>query len=73
MSEEKKQYTEQEAHKFFGVSLNNLVWQLLKKTDRTPEDDEKMVQAAYASCYHWGEVGTAVNQARGEWLISANT
>ncbi|MBN9391012.1 MAG: hypothetical protein J0I20_23490 [Chloroflexi bacterium] len=70
MSEEQKKYTEQEAHKYFGVSLNNLVWQLLEKTDRTPEEDEKMIKAAYASCYHWGEVGTAVNQARGEWMIS---
>lgn len=69
MSEEQK-FTEKEAHKFFGVSLNNLVWELLGKNDRSPEEDEKMVKAAYASCYHWGEVGTAVNQARGEWLIS---
>lgn len=70
MSEEQKKYTEQEAHKYFGVSLNNLVWQLLEKTDRTTEEDEKMIKAAYASCYHWGEVGTAVNQSRGEWMIS---
>jgi hypothetical protein len=69
MSEEKK-YTEQEAHKFFGVSLNNLVWQLLGQAERSPDEDDKMVKAAYASCYHWGEVGTAVNQARGEWMIS---
>jgi hypothetical protein len=68
--QEQKKYTEQEAHKYFGVSLNHLVWQLLEKTDRTPEDDEKMIKAAYASCYHWGEVGTAVNQGRGEWMIS---
>ncbi len=70
MSEEQKQFTEQEAHEHFGVSLNSLVWQLLVKPDRSPEDNEKMIKAAYASCYHWGEVGTAVNQARGEWLIS---
>jgi hypothetical protein len=69
MSEEQK-FNEKEAHKFFGVSLNNLVWELLGKTDRSPEEDEKMVKAAYASCYHWGEVGTAANQARGEWMIS---
>lgn len=69
MSEEKT-YTEQEAHKYFGVSLNNLVWKLLEKQDRTPEEDDKMIKAAYSSCYHWGEVGTPVNQARGEWMIS---
>jgi hypothetical protein len=69
MSEEKR-FTEQSAHKFFGIELHNRVWKLLEKTDRSPEEDEKMVKAAHASCYHWGEVGTAVNQARGEWLIS---
>lgn len=70
MSEEQKTYTEQEAHKYFGVSLNNLVWQLLEKPDRTPEDNDRMIKAAYASSYHWGVVGAPVNQARGEWLIS---
>ena len=26
-----------------------------------------MIHAAHASRYHWGEVGTAANRARGEW------
>lgn len=68
--QEQKKYTEQEAHKYFAVSIFQSVWGLLEKTDRTPDEDEKMIKAAYASCYHWGEVGTAVNQARGEWMIS---
>ncbi len=29
-----------------------------------------MVHAAHASVYHWSEVGTAVNLARGEWQVS---
>lgn len=69
MSEEKT-YTESQAHRFFGVELNGLVWKLLVKPDRTPEDDDNMIKAAYSSCYHWSIVGTPVNQARGEWMIS---
>ncbi|HEX2914916.1 MAG TPA: hypothetical protein VH186_29250 [Chloroflexia bacterium] len=65
-----ERYTEKEAHKRFAIDLNNLTWTLLGKKERTAEEDEKMVNAAHASTYHWGEVGTAVNQARGQWMIS---
>jgi hypothetical protein len=69
MTEEEK-YSEQECHKKFAVSLNNLVWSLLGKNDRTRQEDEMMIHAAHASCYHWSKVGTTVNLQRGEWLIS---
>ena len=68
MSEEKK-CTEQECHRKFSVELFNLVWSLLDKKDRTQEED-KMVHAAHASRFHWGEIGTAVEFERGEWQIS---
>jgi hypothetical protein len=61
--------TEQLWHKKFAVDLNHLVWSLLEKTDRTGEEDDKMVHAAHASHYHWDEIGMAV-RTRGEWLIS---
>jgi hypothetical protein len=67
---EEKQYSEQECHKKFAVDLNNLVWSLLQKTDRTKQDDELMIHAAHASHFHWSKVGTAVNLQRGQWLIS---
>ncbi len=69
MTEEKK-YTEKECHKYFAIQLNNLVWGLLQKEGRTVEDVDKMVHAAHASCYHWGEIGEPINKQRGEWLIS---
>lgn len=69
MAEEKK-YTEQEWHKKFAVGLFNLVWRLHDKKDRTKEEDDKMVHAAHASRFHWGEIGTAVEIERGEWQVS---
>ena len=69
MAEEQK-YSEMECHKKFAVEMNNLVWNLLGKKDRTPQEDENMVNAAHASCCHWSKVGTAINQQRGDWLIS---
>jgi hypothetical protein len=63
-------YTAEEWHKKMAVDLNTLVWNLLEKEGRDEEEEETMVHAAHASRYHWGQVGTAVNLARGEWLIS---
>jgi hypothetical protein len=60
----------QEYHKKFAVDLFNQTWQFLEMENRSEDDDEKMLQGAYASCYHWREVGTALHQARGEWMIS---
>jgi hypothetical protein len=53
-----------------AADLFNLVWRLLEKPDRTVEDDELMVHAAHASRFYWGESGTAVNWARGDWQLS---
>ncbi|MCK4576016.1 hypothetical protein KAU34_06390 [candidate division WOR-3 bacterium] len=69
MDEEKK-YTTEECHKRFAVEMFNLVWSLHDKKNRTKEEDDKMVHAAHASRFHWGEIGTAVNLERGEWQIS---
>jgi hypothetical protein len=56
-------------HRELGRSLNGLVWQLLGRADRTPEDDARMVDAARASQYHWREAGGPPG-TRGEWLVS---
>jgi hypothetical protein len=59
-----------ELHKKFAVDLFNLTWNLLDKKDRTIEENDKMVHAAHASRYHWGEIGTPLEFERGEWQIS---
>ncbi|MFX0097583.1 MAG: hypothetical protein ACFE7E_07470 [Candidatus Hodarchaeota archaeon] len=69
MTEEKK-YTEQEYHRKMGVDLFNLVWSLLDKKDRSKEEETRMIHTAHASRFHWGEIGTPINFARGEWQIS---
>lgn len=69
MSEEET-YTEPEAHRHFAAKLNGEVWGLLEKADRSPAEDELMIHAAHASCYHWLKVGTGVHHQRAEWLIA---
>lgn len=69
MAEEEK-YTLLEANMAFARKIHGEVWNLLKKAGRSELDDELMVHAAHASCYHWLNVGTGLNHQRGEWLIS---
>jgi DNA-binding transcriptional MerR regulator len=53
-----------------AASLFNGVWELMEREDRSKADDDRMLHMAHASRYHWGNVGTAANLARGEWLCS---
>lgn len=59
-----------EQHRALGIDLNNATWRLLERQNRTPEDDEAMVNAAHASAYHWSIGGTGINHIRANWLIS---
>ena len=65
-----KTFTEPEAHRYFGVQLNNKVWEFLGKENRSEQEDETMIHAAHTSLYHWSQVGTAFNLERGEWMVS---
>jgi hypothetical protein len=69
-NQEEKKYSEKEAHNKFAVDLFNLAWSLHDKKDRTKEDEDKMIHAAHASRFHWGEIGTPTHLERGEWQIS---
>ena len=59
-----------ELHRELAKQLFNLTWDLLEKEDRTAEDNDRMIHAAHASRFHWGEVGTPLELARGEWQVS---
>jgi hypothetical protein len=55
-------------HRRLGVDLFNEVWRLMENR----EDDDRMIHAAHASRYHWGEAPECKpeNLARGEWQVS---
>jgi len=59
-----------EDHRKFAVNCFNSTWNLMDKKDRTVEENDKMVHAAHASRYHWGEIGTPLEFERGEQQIS---
>ena len=56
--------------KLLAAQLFNETWRLLELQGRSEHDDDRMIHAAHASRFHWGEVGTAVNRAIGEWQVS---
>ncbi|MEE9268564.1 MAG: hypothetical protein V3U70_04080 [Thermoplasmata archaeon] len=66
--EEKSESTA--THRRLAVELFNHTWDLMEQKDRTKEEDERMVHAAHASRFHWGEVGGPLNLAVGEWQIA---
>jgi|SRR5690554_2036270 len=67
---EENKMTEKEFHNRFAVGLNNLVWHLMSKSDRTVRENDLMIHAAHTSYYHWSRIGNELNLQRGEWLIS---
>ena len=61
---------ESEERRQLAADLFNHAWELLQQTGRSLDQDDEMIHAAHASRYHWGEVGTPANRARGEWQCS---
>jgi tetratricopeptide (TPR) repeat protein len=58
--------------RLLAAQLFNEVWRLLEQEKRSRHDDDRMIHAAHASRYHWGQVPavTPAHLARGEWQIS---
>jgi len=63
-----------DVHRWFGVHLNNEAWKAIDDQAVSPDDPPKRredaLYRAYASAYHWRQVGNPMNHGRGEHLIS---
>ena len=57
-------------HRQLGVDLFNHTWKLLEVESRTTVEDDELLNAAYASAYHWSKVGAPENFARSHWQLS---
>jgi hypothetical protein len=62
--------SEREFHRRTAARCFNETWDYLERKERTEQDDQKMLQLAHASRYHWGIVGTPRNKAVGDWQVS---
>ena len=59
-------------HRLQGVEANNSTWELLDGRELTADEADDLLGRAYAATYHWrrAQGATAVNAARGSWLVS---
>lgn len=51
----KNDFDHKAAHKYFSAHCFNRAWDLIDKSDRTPEEDEEMIRLNLASQYHWSQ------------------
>ncbi len=48
-------FNKEKAYEHFSVSCFNQAWNLIDKKDRTPDEDERMLQLAMSSAWHWSQ------------------
>jgi hypothetical protein len=56
-------------HRGFAAMSNDRAW-ALSLLEPSPARDEEMLQASYASAWHWSQVGTVLNWARAALLLA---
>jgi hypothetical protein len=59
-----------EWHRKTGARLFNGAWDLIDKTDRSDDDSVEMLLRAFASRWHWGQVGGSLQISSGDWQIA---
>lgn len=62
----------EESHKHFSKHCFNRAWDLIDKTNRTPEENQQMIHLAHASLWHWSERPdcTPKNLSIGYWQLA---
>ncbi len=70
MVQQRTKLSIKEAHQYFAAKLNNKVWDLLQKENRTEQETADMENSAHASMYHWKQLKNPVDEQRGMWLLS---
>jgi hypothetical protein len=60
------------AHRFFAADCFNRAWDLIEKEDRTPEEEEEMLNLSMASLWHWTQRPDFGDKERslGYWQVS---
>lgn len=69
---EQKQYTQDQAHRFFAVEFNNTIFGLAEKESLTEEEKERIIQLGHAALLHWQKFSSSkiVNTQRGFYMIA---
>ncbi|MEM8739367.1 MAG: hypothetical protein AAGG38_12970 [Planctomycetota bacterium] len=57
-------------NRWFAVECNNHAWECAEQPPSDPDAIESMVRCAFASAWHWQQVGTPINLLRAESLLA---
>jgi hypothetical protein len=68
MTDEKM--TVEEFHKKMATQNNNGIWPTLDKENPTDDELEQAMHMAHTARYHWSKIGTVVNAARAEYMLT---
>lgn len=63
-------FEESLADRWFGIQCNNQAWDFVQAASRSPDEVERMIHAAHASCHHWLQVGEPVHHLRALCLLA---
>ena len=58
-----------ERRRLDAIAAFNRAWELIDSADRTSDDDDEMLAAAFASRYLWDSIGGDEQRAIGDWQI----
>lgn len=53
-----------------GPILFNRTWSILDHEDRTTEEEDEMLAAAFGQRFHWYKVGAGINRAVADWQVA---
>ncbi len=57
-------------HRWFAMRCNDRSWTLSEQSTRTEEDDDELLSTAHTSAFHWRAVGSDVQRAQADLLLS---
>jgi len=72
MPSAKPDFDLQSAHRHFAPAAFNLAWTFLDQAERTADDAERLLEASYASLWHWRQRADcdSTRLAVGYWQLS---
>lgn len=57
-------------HRWFAIECNTRAWALADPSSRSGERTQDMLWCAFASCWHWTQIGMDIHAAHAEMLLA---
>jgi hypothetical protein len=70
VADDEDRTSEEGWHRHFAVARFNATWELIERSDRTPDEDLLMLLSAMTSRWHWESVGGEQQRRNGDWQVA---